>query len=505
MTKAVAYERVSYSGQVDGYSLETQRQAREEYAAKHGIEVVATFAGQESAFSPGRTGFERMVRFLEENGDVRTVLVYKIDRSSRNLYDYGMLVDKLGVSIVSVTEDLPANAAGRLVGDNLAAFGRFYSAQLSERTKAGMLTKAKSGTYPTYAPIGYVNQGRNIVPDPVVGPFVSELFQRYARTDDSLLDLAQWAKKRGIKSRYGHPMSKAVIHTILQNPVYTGRFRWGGKEYDGTHEPIISVELFCAVQDKMHGRGSPRVTKMEFPYRGFLTCGYCGCQLTAEMKKGRYVYYHCTHNAGECQQPNWSQDKLSEHLASVFEPLRMSDAVAKQLLDFAVGTNEARRKENAARKITLRDEEARIIERLDAMYEDRLDGKITEEEWVRRQRQQSDRLLMVRSELDRITTDTDINEEDVRIVIELVQRLPEAYLERSHEERAALLKVVQSNCRVTAESVDPVYKEPFAGIAKWQDSPTWLPVIDALRNAIADGTDALWQRLVRREREEAVV
>ena len=53
MTKAVAYERVSYADQTKGYSLETQRLAREEYSSKHGIEIVASFVGQESAFTPG--------------------------------------------------------------------------------------------------------------------------------------------------------------------------------------------------------------------------------------------------------------------------------------------------------------------------------------------------------------------------------------------------------------------------------------------------------------------
>lgn len=479
MTKAVAYERVSYSGQLDGYSLDTQRQAREEYAAKHGIEVVATFVGQESGFTLGRTGFERMVEFLRGNPDVKAVLVYKIDRSSRNLYDYGMLVDKLGVNLISVTEDLPANSAGRLVSDNLASFARFYSAQLSERTRAALLTKAKAGIYPTYAPIGYVNSNRNIVIDPANGQMVRALFLRYARTDDSLATLAAWAKARGIRSRYGKPMSKAVIHEILQNPVYVGRFRFRDRVYTGTHEPLIDESLFAAVQEKLHSRGAPKRVRMEFPYRGLATCGYCGCQLTAELKKGRYVYYHCTHNHGPCEQRNWSQDALSDALAGVLEPLRMSDDVAEQLMDFVLGSNEDRRRDRVARRMALKAEEKTIIERMDAMYEDRVDGKITEEQWTRRDAQQAGRLAMVREEMAKLAADDDFDPQAVRTVIELVKRLPEAYLEHSHEERAALLRAVCSNCIVKSDSVEPLYKEPFAGIAKWQTCPTWLPGEDS--------------------------
>lgn len=304
---------------------------------------------------------------------------------------------------------------------------------------------------------------------------VRDLFARYAGTEDSLSNLAAWARDRGVRSRYGKPMSKAVIHTILQNPVYVGRFRRGGRVYDGTHEPLIDASLFAAVQEKLHGRGAPKRVRMEFPYRGLVTCRYCGCQLTARLKKGRYVYYHCTHNHGPCEQRSWSQDSLSEALVSVLEPLRMSNDVAEQLMDFVLGSTEERRRDRVARRMALKAEEKAEIEHMDVMYADRVDGRITEEQWVRRDAQQSGRLAMVRDEIARLAADDDFNPQAVRTVVELVKRLPEAYRGQSHEERARLLRAVCSNCTIKADRVDPVYKEPFAGIVQWQACPSWLP------------------------------
>jgi len=480
MKKAVAYERVSYlrkkeDDQPDGYSFETQRQALIEYAAGHDLEIVETFVEKKSAFSPGRDEFERMLDFFRANSDVTTLLVYKIDRSSRNLFDYGMLVDNLGVDIISVTEDLPNNSAGRLIGDNLAAFSRFYSAQLSERTRAAMLTKAKSGVYPTYAPMGYVNKNRNIAIDPIVGPMLRDLFIRYARTDDSLQGIAQWARDRGLRSRYGNVLSKGAIHTILQNPVYVGQFRWKGKIYDGSHEPLISVEIFNAVQEKLHRRNLPRPAKHKFPYRGIVTCGYCGCLMTAEIKKGKYVYYHCTQSKGKCEQPYYSQDKLSQRLLDVLEGIRMSKENASELMNLVLQDSEEVQRKRKARRIQLKAEEKRIIERMDTMYEDRVDAVITEEQWLRRDSQQNTRLQMVREEIARTSREASFNLEAVETTLELAQRLPELYLRKSHEERARALKIVSSNCILTAENIDPVYKEPFAAIAKWRRSPAWLP------------------------------
>ena len=480
MKKAVAYERVSYlrkkeDDQPDSYSFETQRQALTEYAAGHDLEIIETFVEKKSAFSPGRGVFERMLDFFKANLDVTTLLVYKIDRTSRNIYDYGMLVDKLGVDIISVTEDLPNNSAGRLIGDSLAAFSRFYSAQLAERTSAAMLTKARSGVYPTYAPIGYINKDRNISIDPALGPLIRELFIQYARTDSSLNDLAEWSKTRGLRSRYGNYMKKGTIHNILQNVVYVGRFKWLGDVYEGSHESLISEELFQAVQTKMHGRGAPRVVRHEFPYRGLVFCGYCGCQLTAILKKGKYIYYHCTQSKGKCEQPYYSQDKLSLRLREILEGIRMTKDNARQLMELVLEDSEEHRRERIARRIQLKAEEQGIIERMDSMYEDRLDSVITEEQWLRRNQAQETRLQIVRGELGRISGDGSFNQEAVETTLELAQRLPDLYLRKSHEERARALKIVSWNCMLTAETVEPVYKEPFAAIAKWRRSPSWLP------------------------------
>ena len=483
MTKVVAYIRVSYRDQQKGYSPETQRQILQDYAQGHDLEIVKTFASQESAYRLGREEFSEMISYLEKHRTIRGVLVYKVDRSSRNMYDYGYLVDKLGIRIISVTEQFPDNAAGRWMADQLAATARFYSAQIGENSSRGMKTKAKQGLYPTYAPLGYVNVTRGdrkvIEIDPVVGPMVRDLFIRYARTDDSLSTLTSWALQRGLRSRYGNPMHKSALHKLLQNPVYYGDFVWRGELHHGTHEALIERSLFDAVQAKLEGRGAPRVIRREFPYRGLVFCGYCGHQLTAEMKKGRYVYYHCTTKRSECPQPYYSQDRLGERLREVLEQVRLTQENADELFALVIKDNETAKKERAARKIQLRAEEQRITERMDAMYEDRLDGTISEEEWLRRDRQQTTRLNMVREELRRLNPSGDFEMDDVRTIIELAQRLPERYMRQSHEERALVLKALISNCVMTSESVDPVYKEPFAAIAKWRRSPAWLPGEDS--------------------------
>ena len=54
--------------------------------------------------------------------------------------------------------------------------------------------------------------------------------------------------------RSGFQMSKSVIHKILRNPIYVGRFRWAGTEYPGVHQPTVSRQLFESVQQRLDGR-----------------------------------------------------------------------------------------------------------------------------------------------------------------------------------------------------------------------------------------------------------
>jgi len=106
----------------------------------------------------------------------------------------------------------------------------------------------------------------------------------------------------------------------------------------------------------------------------------------------------------------------------------------------------------------------------------RLDSEIYEFQWTRRNAQQQNRLRMIREELARIEQATGFNQDAVETTIVLAQRLPELYLRKSHEERALALRIVSSNCVMTAKNVDPVYRKTFDLVAEGLRSSSWLPV-----------------------------
>lgn len=186
-----------------------------------------------------------------------------------------------------------------------------YIDNLSEETRKGMLEKARQGIWPSCAPLGYrnvngLNGKKGIEPDPSLAPLITRLFEWYSTGNYSLKEVTQRARQEGMvfrKSKAAVP--KATIHSILRNRIYTGDFDWDGETYSGTHQALVSQELWDRVQSVMSGRSTQgsRHSKHDFAFSGMVTCGHCGCALVGEIKKSRYVYYHCTGYKGNANTP----------------------------------------------------------------------------------------------------------------------------------------------------------------------------------------------------------
>jgi DNA invertase Pin-like site-specific DNA recombinase len=474
--KVVAYVRVSTEEQAQhGYSIEVQEQVLRDYAKGHDLEIVESFVESESAYKPGRPLFAQMVEYIEGHRPVTAVLCYKIDRISRNMSDYSFLVEKLGVEILSATEDLPSNATGRLMGDMQAAFSRYFSAQLSERVKTAMEAKAKKGLYPSLAPLGYGNDNatRTIIPDPQVAPLLRELFETYANTDMSLASLVQWARKRGLTSREENPLRKSTLHKLLTNPIYVGVVRWGEVTAKGQHDPIVPQYLFDRVQEKLHGRGHIQ-GKHEFPFRGLLTCGYCGCQITASLIKGRYVYYHCTHGRGQCRQPYIRQETLSVRLQSIVDNVRVPEDVVARLLEEIRQGEKERDTAIRARLDRLNNEGKELERRRQGAYIDKLDGALPGDRWRELEADWSEQAAHIEQESQRLEGSlTRSGADDAREAFELLEMASELFSEQPYEEQARAMRILVSNCTLTGENVEPNYKKPFDLVAEGVRTADW--------------------------------
>ena len=167
---------------------------------------------------------------------------------------------------------------------------------------------------------------RTIVPDPDAAPVITRLFERFARGDVSIKALA----RDGMVLR-GRRLYSSLIHHILRKRIYSGDFDFDGVTYKGTYTPLVSRETWDRVQAILDGRtsSSSRQRKRQFTLTGLVHCGHCGCLMVGELKKGRYVYYHCTGSKGRCGDPYVREEQLLGEVARGLDQL----VIAPETLD----------------------------------------------------------------------------------------------------------------------------------------------------------------------------
>ena len=489
MKQVIAYVRVSSEEQRKGYSIESQLQILRDYAKGHDLKIIQEVIETGSAWRlEKRPGFKAMLSTLKKNRSLYGVLCYKLDRIARNLTEYAQLAEKLKTNIISATEQLPGGSTGEFVRGISIVTARFYSSQLSERVELGMKTKAEKGGWIGLAPLGYLNQDGGIVPDPKKSHLIREMFEKYANSTLSITDLAAWVNMRGLRSRHGHLVPRSAVHQMLTNPIYYGAVRFRGRLYDGVHEPILSKRLFDRVQGRLH-RGDTNRNPREFPFKGLLTCGYCGCNLTAEIKKGKYIYYHCTQARGECDQPWYRQEAISDRLAAVFEPLVVPEDEARALVEMSKQDDAER--ERKGRLLALRAEDQQLTDHRNSAYLEKLEGVIGEARWSAIDRRLGQQQELVAAEITRLSKPQP-SLDGLSATLELLHRLPEAYYSASHEKRARMLRCVLSNCIIDAENIKPVYLPAFRGMVDRAGHPgkwAWLDDIRTLLEFIGLAED----------------
>ena len=311
--QAVIYARVSSKEQEkEGFSIPAQLKLLKEYAAANGFAVAQEYVDVETAKQTGRAAFGEMVAYLKAHPSVRVMLVEKTDRLYRNLKDW-VTVDELDVEMHFPKEGVvlsrESRSSEKFMHGIKVLMAKNYIDNLSEEARKGMQEKAEQGIWPTKTPLGYRNitgpDGKKIIAtDPALSPIVARLFEWYARGDISLKEAARKAHAAGLTyPKSGAKVPVSTVHTILRNRLYTGWFEWNGKLIQGKHEALVPVELWERVQGVLDGRFAKKAKRgrHDFAFSGLIACHACGCAVVGEIKKERYVYYHCTGYADKCQ------------------------------------------------------------------------------------------------------------------------------------------------------------------------------------------------------------
>lgn len=307
LTKAVAYCRVSTKEQVEeGNSLVTQEKICRDYANNKGYDIVEVFIEQgESAKTADRTELQKLLRYCsDKKNGVKAVIIYKLDRLSRNTDDYSqirLLLKRYGVEIKSTSEYFENTPVGRFMENTMANIAQFDNDVRAERCAGGMKDAMREGRYVWAAPVGYSNVrigGKATIAQNDMAPLVRQTFELVAQNNHSLEDIRKMMEKAGLRHKGGKCLGKPYFYKIFNNKTYMGLIEKFGEVHKGAFEPIISEDLFRQVQRVLKNRGKKmsqyKLDSDDFPLRRFVFNPE-GRKLTGSWSQGRkkkYAFYN---------------------------------------------------------------------------------------------------------------------------------------------------------------------------------------------------------------------
>ena len=314
--KAAIYIRVSTQFQIDKDSLQVQRRELAAYSelVLHITDYVVFEDPGYSGKNTDRPAYKAMVERLR-TGEFSHLLVWKIDRISRNLLDFASMyaeLKRLGVVFVSQNEQFDTSTAiGEAMLKIILVFAELERQMTAERVTAVMLSRANNGQWNGgRVPYGYdydpktkafsVNNAESAVYQRIV-----ELYE----DRQSLQAVCKILNSEGVFTRAGNPWSPVTIRTLLTNVWYEGIYRYNvhsdgkGSEkrqssewvnVDGHHDPLIDDVRFDRLQYLLtrNRRTVPKMpgqtrTKSVHIFAGLLICGNCGRNMTASQDRRR--------------------------------------------------------------------------------------------------------------------------------------------------------------------------------------------------------------------------
>jgi DNA invertase Pin-like site-specific DNA recombinase len=283
--RCAVYTRVSteYGLEQEFNSLHAQREACEAYitSQKHEGWTLLPACYDDASFSGGsmdRPALQQLLAAIRQ-GQVDVIIVYKVDRLTRSLADFAKLVELFDghqVSFVSVTQSFNTTSSmGRLTLNVLLSFAQFEREVTGERIRDKIAASKKKGMrMGGPVPLGYQVKDKKLVLHEPEAEQVCLIFSRYLELK-CLTALARDLRERGIHTKVSHrrdgsirggiAFTKGPLAYLLRNRAYIGEVIHKGQYYPGEQEPIVSRDLFEAVQDalsaKAHNRRARRINR----------------------------------------------------------------------------------------------------------------------------------------------------------------------------------------------------------------------------------------------------
>jgi len=408
------------------YSLESQDEELRKVATRLGITVSVVLKEAKSAKCPNnREKFMDLIDLIE-TGKIDTILVWNPDRLSRNSIDSGRLLYLMDTGklkeIITPNQTFRNTPNDKFLLNILWGQAKFDNDNKGLNVVRGMNKKYDLGWFPFVAPIGYLNTPEKIKGEKVIVEdkerfyLVQKLWDLMLTGNYTVPEVRNIAvntfKLRSIERRNsgGGFVSRSNLYAMFKNPFYYGWFEVKGKWYQGSHKSMITKAEFNRVQEILGRTDSRRPEKHLFAYTGMIKCPECGCSITATKKikhyqktnnNAVYEYYHCTKKKRDitCFQKPVKPIDIDLQIAVILESIQIHPDFRDWALKFLKEYKGVENSANDDVKRNLQRELDRVNERLSNLLNLKLDGLLSDEEYLLKKKEISEQEQDVKSKI----------------------------------------------------------------------------------------------------------
>lgn len=328
MENAVVYARYSSHNQTE-QSIEGQLSAARKYAEVKGYTIIKEYCDRaKTGTNDNREAFQEMLHDCQSHS-FTVIIVWKVDRFGRNREEITFnkyRAKKHGVRVEYIAENITEGPEGVILESVLEGMAEYYSLQLSQNVKRGLLETAKKHkVLGGHMPLGY-KKGKNneYAIDEDTARTIRLIFDMY-ESGYTMVNIIEYLNKNGYTNRRGTKFSKNSLPSILSNERYKGTYIYKDiiKEEDAI-PAIVSKEQFERVQ--IMKELNRRMPSHCWNYSDYLLteklfCGECNSPMIGKSGYGKmgvkYNYYTCLgHVKKICEKKSIRQEELENIVIS---------------------------------------------------------------------------------------------------------------------------------------------------------------------------------------------
>ena len=477
ITEAILLNRVSSKEQAEGYSLEAQEERLRNYCKKVGLEVVQVCSFAESSTRGNRPKFRDFMKQIKARKKPIAIVCDKVDRLQRGYKETPMIEElrlsgKAELHFISDNLKLHKNSSSQdlLRYDFCVMLARNYVECISENVKRSHEQMVREGKAMGLVALGYLNvrdpetKVANVILDHERSHKVLHIFEAYGTGLYSLSELVKIAYDIGLtnKKKPYKPLVKSQIDRMLKNVFYCGYAKRGDEYYEHCYPAIVSMELFmkCVAVRQGKNKQYSKITKRDTIFKGLIKCQNCGCSVTPDIKKGKYIYLKPNTKKGcNCKQIN--ENVANDMVEEVFKAMSMPDEVKQS---YVKALQERFKKADGIQsqeKLTLSKKVTSLNSRYDRLKIAYLDGDFDREEYLTEKQNIELEKRTLEKRIAELSTDNKELFITAEYLLDVVSRANFLYQSSRIDRKRKILKLVFSNFFLNGRNLSYEIRKPF--------------------------------------------